>query len=354
MSLLVLNAGSSSLKFSAFEHKTLEEIASGLVDWKSGRERASLTVKTSAGTAEGPAAASDYATAVTLALESIAPRGRIRAVGHRVVHGGTRFREPVLIDAHVKEEIDRLSELAPLHNPPALQVIEAAQRAVADVPQVAVFDTAFFANLPPRAHVYPLPYSWYTDWGVRRFGFHGISHAYCASRAAELLQNPDLRLVICHLGNGCSATAVRGREPVATTMGFTPLEGLMMGTRAGSLDPGILLHLERRGRMSAEELDFSPESCCRSQRGLGHFRRLSRGRTGSGTRKCSCPPGDHPVCRPRSLGDRCSGGHAGRHRCARVHGRRGRKRAGPAGGSVSGTAMLGVATRYGPQSHLPR
>lgn len=255
MSLLVLNAGSSSLKFSLFEHNTLAEIASGLIDWKSGR--ATLTLKTDAGTAEKPAAASDYATAVTLALESTAPRGRIRAVGHRVVHGGTRFREPVLIDTHVKEEIDRLSELAPLHNPPALEVIEAAQRAVADVPQVAVFDTAFFASLPPRAHVYPLPYSWYTDWGVRRFGFHGISHAYCASRAAELLQNPDPRLVICHLGNGCSATAVRGREPVATTMGFTPLEGLMMGTRAGSVDPGILLHLERSGRMSAEELDSS-------------------------------------------------------------------------------------------------
>jgi acetate kinase len=257
MSLVVLNAGSSSLKFSLFEHNTLAEIASGVVDWKSGGERATLTVKTDAGTSEKSAAASDYATAVGLALESIAPRGGIRAVGHRVVHGGTRFRESVLIDTRVKEEIDRLSELAPLHNPPAVQVIEAAQRAVADVPQVAVFDTAFFANLPPRGHVYPLPYSWYTDWGVRRFGFHGISHAYCAARAAELLQSPDLRLMICHLGNGCSATAVRGREPVATTMGFTPLEGLMMGTRGGSVDPGILLHLLRRGRMSAEELDSS-------------------------------------------------------------------------------------------------
>jgi acetate kinase len=257
MSLLVLNAGSSSLKFSLFEHETLKEVASGLVDWKSGRDQATLTVKTAAGSAERPAPASDYATAVRLALEAMAPGGGIHAVGHRVVHGGTRFREPVLIDSHINEEINRLSELAPLHNPPALEVIEAAQRALADVRQIAVFDTAFFANLPPRAHVYPLPYAWYTDRGLRRYGFHGISHAYCAARAAELLQNPDLRLVICHLGNGCSATAVRGREPIATTMGFTPLEGLMMGTRAGSIDPGILLYLQRSGQMSAEELDSS-------------------------------------------------------------------------------------------------
>jgi len=191
MSFLVLNAGSSSLKLSLFEQETLDEQASGLVDWRSGQDRAILRLRTASGVSESRTDVSDYARAVRLALKSIVPHDGIRAVGHRVVHGGTRFRESVVIDPHIKKEISRLSELAPVHNPPALEVIEAAQQAVPDVPQVAVFDTSFFANLPPAAHVYPLPYSWYTDWGVRRFGFHGISHAYCAGRAAELLRNPE-------------------------------------------------------------------------------------------------------------------------------------------------------------------
>jgi acetate kinase len=255
MSFFVLNAGSSTLKFALFEQETLAERASGLVDWKSGRESATLRVQAPAGTSETEVTASDYAAAVGLALKAVAPEDGVRAVGHRVVHGGTRFREPVLIDAQVKAELHQLSELAPLHNPPALAVIEAAQQALPDVPQVAVFDTAFFANLPPVSCIYPLPYAWYTDWGVRRFGFHGISHAYCAARAAALLEKSDLRLVTCHLGNGCSATAVRGRQPIATTMGFTPLEGLMMGTRAGSVDPGILVYLQRNRALSVEDLD---------------------------------------------------------------------------------------------------
>src|SRR5262249_10168413 len=140
---------------------------------------------------------------------------------------------------------------------PALEALQAAESALPGVPQVAVFDTAFFADLPPRAHVYPVPYDWYTNWGIRRFGFHGISHAYCAGRAAELLQRPStaLRLVICHPGNGCSASAVQGGKAVATTMGYTPLEGLMMGTRSGSVDPGLLLHVLRKCGIGPEHLD---------------------------------------------------------------------------------------------------
>src|SRR5262249_6604732 len=146
------------------------------------------------------------------------------------------------------------------------------EAALPGVPQVAVFDTAFFAHLPPRAYVYPLPYEWYTAWGVRRFGFHGISHAYCARRAAELLgrEPVPIRLVTCHLGNGCSATAVQGGQAVATTMGFTPLEGLMMGSRSGSVDPGILLYVQRQRGLTADQLDeaFNHQSGLRGVSGV--------------------------------------------------------------------------------------
>jgi acetate kinase len=181
----------------------------------------------------------------------------ITVVGHRVVHGGARFHTPVRIDNQVRSALAKLSELAPLHNPAAVEAIEAAQSALPTVPHVAVFDTAFFATLTPCAYLYPVPYAWFTDWGIRRFGFHGISHAYCASRAAELLgrEPAGLRLVILHLGNGCSASAVRDGRAVQTTMGFTPMEGLMMGTRCGSLDPGVLIDVQRRLGLSVDQLD---------------------------------------------------------------------------------------------------
>jgi acetate kinase len=144
--------------------------------------------------------------------------------------------------------------LAPLHNPPALEALKLAEEALPGVPHVAVFDTAFFSRLPPVACIYPLPYEWYLQWGVRRFGFHGISHSYCADRASQMLgRNPHL--VICHLGNGCSASAVKDGKAIATTMGFTPMEGLMMGTRAGSVDPGLLLYLQRHRGLTVEQLD---------------------------------------------------------------------------------------------------
>ncbi|HZI67673.1 MAG TPA: acetate/propionate family kinase [Thermoanaerobaculia bacterium] len=181
----------------------------------------------------------------------------MRAVGHRVVHGGTLYRESVVIDEQVVTALAGLSSLAPLHNPPAIAAIRRARELLPNVPHVAVFDTAFFAKLPPRSHVYPLPYEWHTDWGVRRFGFHGISHAYCAERARELLSGArDLRVVVCHLGQGCSASAVLGGRARATTMGFTPMEGLMMASRSGSVDPGILIHALRRG-VGVEDLDVA-------------------------------------------------------------------------------------------------
>ena len=184
-------------------------------------------------------------------------RMSISVVGHRVVHGGTKFQSSVALDPTVKEAIRELSELAPLHNPPSLEAIEAAEAVLPGVPQVAVFDTTFFSELPPKAYIYPVPYQWFTEWGIRRFGFHGISHNYCAERVTELL-NQDKEgqnLIICHLGNGCSATAVRDGKAIATTMGFTPLEGLMMGSRSGSIDPGILLHAQKKNGLAVDDLD---------------------------------------------------------------------------------------------------
>ncbi|MBF8258092.1 MAG: Acetate kinase [Actinobacteria bacterium] len=238
MSVLVLNAGSSTLKYSLFVGRSTELAAEGIIE-ESTED-----------------AAKDAATAILAAIHDDTASDPVVAVGHRVVHGGRVFLESVSIDARVLEEIARLSELAPLHNPPALAAIGAARKAIPGVPHIAVFDTAFYADLPPERHVYALPYEWYSENGIRRYGFHGISHAYCAGRAAEFLGRPleGLRIVTCHLGNGCSATATLGGKAVATTMGFTPLEGLVMGSRAGSVDPGILLHVMERMGLSAREL----------------------------------------------------------------------------------------------------
>ena len=199
--------------------------------------------------------------AVNAVLNSSPPGGngrvKVTVVGHRVVHGGAEFRDSVLIDGRVKGSIAGLSKLAPLHNPALLKAIEAVETLLPDVPQVAVFDTAFFAHLPPKAFLYALPYGYYERWGIRRFGFHGLSHGYCASRAAKLLGRPlsELRVISCHLGGGCSAAAVQGGVAIATTLGFSPLDGLMMGTRSGSVDPGILLHLQREHGLTPEQLD---------------------------------------------------------------------------------------------------
>ncbi len=259
MSVLVLNAGSSSLKFVLFGADPLEERASGLVDWTKDPAKAALSFRPAGGAARQESTAlNGYGDAVGHALRlvaEVAPLADVRVCGHRVVHGGERFTRSVRIDPAVRQAIGALSELAPLHNPSALAVIEAATAALPNAPHVAVFDTAFFAEQPPERFLYPLPLSWYADWGIRRFGFHGISHHYCTQRVAEMLGRGDARLVICHLGNGCSASAVRAGEALGCTMGYTPLEGLMMGTRCGSIDPAIILHLLRRGLLSADEID---------------------------------------------------------------------------------------------------
>jgi acetate kinase len=265
LAILVLNAGSSTLKFAAFDDAAETQLASGQVDWTGPAGQAVFTARAGdqadvteqLGLADHRAALARVLHWLTGPQSGPENRSAVTAVGHRVVHGGTAFRESVRIDSKVKTTLAELTELAPLHNPPALDAIDAAQAVLPGVPHVAVFDTAFFTRLPPSVYVYPLPYEWYTDWGVRRFGFHGISHAYCAGRAAEVLgrSSTGLRLVTCHLGNGCSATAIRSGAAVATTMGFTPLDGLMMGTRAGSVDPGVLTYVQRQRQVSAEQLE---------------------------------------------------------------------------------------------------
>jgi acetate kinase len=181
----------------------------------------------------------------------------IDVVGHRVVHGGSHFTSPVLVDAGVRQALDGLNELAPLHNPPALAGIDAVGRLLVGVPQVACFDTGFHASLPPAATTYAIPAEWVARWGIRRYGFHGISCAWAARRSVEMLDTPadGLRLVICHLGAGASASALAGGSSADTTMGFTPLEGLVMATRSGDLDPGALLFALDHGLTFAEASD---------------------------------------------------------------------------------------------------
>ncbi len=242
MPVLVFNAGSSSLKFALFSGEGREPAASGTIDL----ERDAI----------------EFPAAVQSALErlapDLAPPARLDGVGHRIVHGGERFQEPVLFDDALERELASIAEIAPLHNPRALEVLKAARGFLPDAPHVAVFDTGFFSTLPLRSRVYPLPWEWHTEWGIRRFGFHGLSHEYSALRASEMTGGrigAPLKIVSCHLGQGCSAAAVSGHTPVATTMGFTPLEGLMMGSRSGSVDPGILPHVLRVAGWQADELE---------------------------------------------------------------------------------------------------
>ena len=267
MSTLALNAGSTSLKFGLSTDNTFDRLVSGEIEWAGGdRRHARIAVRSRQGTAvcselampdDSAAAAYAIRTAIGSTLSNANGASAITAVGHRLVHGGEEFRSSVIIDGTVKATIARLGDLAPLHNPPALKAIEVAEAALPNQPEVAVFDTAFYANLPARARLYAVPYDWSEQWGIRRFGFHGISHAYCANRAAELMDcdRMRLRIISCHLGGGCSATAVRGGVAVATTAGFSPLDGLMMGTRCGAIDPGILLQVQREHGLTPIELD---------------------------------------------------------------------------------------------------
>jgi acetate kinase len=263
MNILLLNAGSSSLKGTLMVSVEGTVIAHGLADWAGSATRYQYAGPDGKERSEevswrGHASAVQRFVSDLRQVEPIAlpERSVLAAVGHRVVHGGP-FTSSVRITPEVRSRITALADLAPLHNPPSLETLAAAEVELPGVPQVAVFDTAFHATLPPEACTYPVPERWARDWGIRRFGFHGLSHAYCARRAAEMLRRPpeELRLVICHLGHGCSASAVRGGRCADTTMGFTPLEGLMMATRSGSIDPSIVLHVQQHHGLTADQVE---------------------------------------------------------------------------------------------------
>jgi acetate kinase len=242
--VLVLNPGSSTLKAAVLEPPGRTALATATVEWGADATRG-------VGRASG-------VTDVIGAVEAAGvARASIDAVGYRVVHGGTRFVDPTLIEDATVDAIEELVELAPLHTLISVETIRAARQTLPGIPHVAAFDTAFHASLPPAGYRYPVPEAWFRDWGIRRFGFHGLSVAWSVARAAELLGRPvdGLRLVVAHLGSGCSVTAVDGGRSVDTSMGMTPLEGLMMGTRAGSIDPGILLALLRDRRATLAELE---------------------------------------------------------------------------------------------------
>lgn len=261
--LLLLNAGSSSLKCTVVDSSSGNVLSYGVADWAGpithyhystadGRRRSEDVVW------KGHAASlARYVFDLTQADDRLlADSTALAAVGHRIVHGGP-FTSSVLVTPEVRQRIQALADLAPLHNPPSLETLAAAEAEFSLVPHVAVFDTSFHATLAPEASTYPVPEAWTREWGIRRYGFHGLSHAYCARRAAEMLRPTvqPLRLVICHLGHGCSASAVRGGRCVDTTMGFTPLEGLMMATRSGSIDPSIVFYVQRHHGLSAEQAE---------------------------------------------------------------------------------------------------
>lgn len=272
--VLVLNSGSSSIKYQLVDPGAGTAVVSGLVE--------------QIGEADGPVV--DHAAGLRLIHRRLTDSGvdlaAVRAVGHRVVHGGSRFFTPTLITDAVVAEVQRLAELAPLHNPANVIGIEVARKDFPDVPHVAVFDTGFFHSLPSAAATYAVDHGVATRYGIRRYGFHGTSHEYVsAETAAALGRDPaELNTIVLHLGNGASASAVRGGVAVETSMGLTPLEGLVMGTRSGDLDPGVLFHLNRTAGMGVEQLDelLNRRSGLKGLSGVNDFRELLEQRAAGG------------------------------------------------------------------------
>jgi acetate kinase len=264
MKIFVVNCGSSSIKYQLFDMDREAVLAKGLLE-RVGTDQAVLHHTVDQRTCDRQAAAPDHAAGLRIVLAALTDAAMgpaiedvsaIDGVGHRVVHGGEEISGSVRIDESVLAVVRRNAELAPLHNPPNLAGIKAATAAIPSVPHVAVFDTAFLSTLPPRAYRYAVPKDWYTNHHVRKYGFHGTSHRYVTGRTAQLLGKDvrDVNLITCHLGNGCSMTAVRAGKAVDHSMGMTPLEGLIMGTRSGDIDPAVVLHMLQRG-LTGEAID---------------------------------------------------------------------------------------------------
>lgn len=282
--VLVLNAGSSSLKYQLVHPDTGEVRADGIVE-RIGEELSSITHGQGDEVISESLPIADHHAAIERALRCFADNGTdlatagLAAVGHRVVHGGRTFYEPTIITPEVISEISRISTLAPLHNPANLVGITAARTFLPEVPSVAVFDTAFFHGLPDAAATYAIDRGVADLHAIRRYGFHGTSHEYVSRRAAEFLGRDveEVNQIVLHLGNGASASAIEGGRPVDTSMGMTPLEGLVMGTRSGDIDPGLVLHLHRVAKLSVDQIDtlLNKQSGLRGLCGENDFRAIS-------------------------------------------------------------------------------
>ena len=263
MKVLVINCGSSSLKYQLIDMDGEKVLCKGLCE-RIGMESSMITHEANGHKATTPAIFPTHTEAFAEVVKKMTTGegkcindvSEIDAIGHRVVHGGEKFKESCLITDEVIETIRELSPLAPLHNPAGILGIEAARKVFGNIPMVAVFDTAFHSTMPPKAYMYAIPYEYYEKYGVRRYGFHGTSHKYVSQRAAAMLGKPieELKLISCHLGNGSSVTAIDGGKSVDTSMGFTPLAGLPMGTRCGDIDAGILEYLMNKHGYNIDEM----------------------------------------------------------------------------------------------------
>jgi len=264
MLILIINSGSSSIKYQVVDVPGETKIAQGIIERIGGASR--MIHKTADNkTVCKDLFLADHHEACEHLLAAVGELGEISAIGHRIVHGGVSGTSSKIITDEVLKEIEAASEFAPFHNPANIIGICACRKAFGDyIPQVAVFDTAFHKNLPPRVYLYPVPYKYYTDYGIRRFGFHGISHRYASQRCAELMGREDICIITCHLGNGCSLAAIENGLCIDTSMGMTPNEGLMMGTRSGSIDPAIISYIAKREGLSNEEI----LEICNRQAGL--------------------------------------------------------------------------------------
>ncbi len=255
MNVLVINCGSSSIKYKLYDMSNEADRARGLID-RIGETQSLIQHQVNGHRVRLCEPIRDYEQGVRRIIELLISQGNppplsgpedLVGVGHRVVHGGEAFRESVVVDNKVLATIEACCDLAPLHNPANLAGLRAAMKLIPNRPHVAVFDTAFFQTMPPEAYVYAIPYEWYRERGIRRYGFHGTSHRYIAGRAAELLGLPNPDLITLHLGNGCSMSCIKDGKAIDQTMGLTPLEGLVMGTRSGDIDPAIIFQLAQRG-----------------------------------------------------------------------------------------------------------
>ncbi|MBU9721123.1 MULTISPECIES: acetate kinase [Bacillaceae] len=259
--IMAINAGSSSLKFQLLDMPSETILTKGLVE-RIGLNDAIFTIEVDGEKKKEVTDIEDHAKAVKILLDKltayniISSLSEIDGIGHRVVHGGEKFNDSVLLNDQVIEGIEEVSELAPLHNPANLVGIRAFLEVLPNVPSVAVFDTAFHQTMPKGSYLYSLPYEYYEEYGIRKYGFHGTSHKYVSQRAAEILGRPleHLRLISCHLGNGASIAAIEGGKSIDTSMGFTPLAGVTMGTRSGNIDPALIPYIMEKADLSAEEV----------------------------------------------------------------------------------------------------